>query len=178
MRSGSPRGEAGTRTAVAVNAAFFAGFQLDEHTAHQLYIDRYPLGREATISWPTPDLVITNDWDASALVKVLNATDSITVSIYSTSFDRRVEESTSDPFDFTEPKTRYVATEGVLRSFRKHGVLCTTVVAMDSLEALDILRGRHDSIRKNIDEAAALHREAEAKLADYQIGRASCRERV
>jgi len=40
-----------------------------------------------------------------------------------------------------------VATEGVLRSFRKHGVLCTTVVAMDGLEALDILRGRHDSKR-------------------------------
>ena len=95
------------------NAAFFAGFALDAHTAHQLYIDRYPLGREATISWPTPDLVITNNWDASALIKVVNSSDSITVSIYSTSFDRKVEEHTSDPFDFTEPKTRYVATEGV-----------------------------------------------------------------
>lgn len=95
------------------NAAFFAGFELNEHTAHQLYIDRYPLGREATISWTTPDLVITNDWDASALVKVTNSSDSITVALYSTSFDRKVEESTSEPFDFTEPKTRYVATEGI-----------------------------------------------------------------
>ena len=95
------------------NAAFFAGFELNAHTAHQLYIDRYPLGREATISWPTPDLVITNNWDASALIKVVNSSDSITVSIYSTSFDRKVEEQTSEPFDFTEPKTRYVATEGV-----------------------------------------------------------------
>ena len=95
------------------NAAFFAGFELNAHTAHQLYIDRYPLGREATISWPTPDLVITNNWDASALVRVWNSSDSITIGIYSTSFDRRVEESTSEPFDFTEPKTRYVATEGV-----------------------------------------------------------------
>ena len=95
------------------NAAFFAGFELNEHTAHQLYIDRYPLGREATISWPIPDLVITNDWDAAALVRVVNSSDSITVSLYSTSFDRKVEESTSNPFDFTEPKTRYVATEGI-----------------------------------------------------------------
>lgn len=95
------------------NAAFFAGFELNEHTAHQLYIDRYPLGREATISWTTPDLVITNDWDAAALVKVTNSSDSITIALYSTSFDRKVEESTSEPFDFTEPKTRYVATEGV-----------------------------------------------------------------
>jgi vancomycin resistance protein YoaR len=95
------------------NAAFFAGFELNQHTAHQLYIDRYPLAREATISWPNPDLVITNDWDASALVRVSNSTDSITVTIYSTSFDRRVEESTSNPYSFTKPKTRYVATEGV-----------------------------------------------------------------
>jgi len=95
------------------NAAFFAGFELNQHTAHQLYIDRYPLGREATISWPIPDLVITNDWDASALVRVSNSTDSITVTIYSTSFDRKVEESTGNPYDFTKPKTRYVATEGV-----------------------------------------------------------------
>ena len=95
------------------NAAFFAGFELNQHTAHQLYIDRYPLGREATISWPSPDLVITNDWDASALVRVSNSTDSITVTIYSTSFDRKVEESTSNPYSFTKPKTRYVATEGV-----------------------------------------------------------------
>jgi vancomycin resistance protein YoaR len=87
------------------NAAFFAGFELNQHTAHQLYIDRYPLAREATISWPNPDLVITNDWDASALVRVSNSTDSITVTIYSTSFDRRVEESTSNPYSFTKPKT-------------------------------------------------------------------------
>ncbi len=40
-----------------------------------------------------------------------------------------------------------VAIEGVLRSFRKHGIHCTTVVAMDGVEALDILRGRHDSKR-------------------------------
>jgi vancomycin resistance protein YoaR len=57
--------------------------------------------------------VITNDWDAAALVRVVNSSDSITVSLYSTSFGRRVEESTSDPFDFTEPQTRYVATEGI-----------------------------------------------------------------
>ncbi len=81
--------------ATLFNAAFFAGFQLNAHNAHQLYIDRYPVGREATISWPTPDLVITNDWNASALVRVWNAADSITVAIFSTSFDRRVETTTS-----------------------------------------------------------------------------------
>ncbi len=99
--------------ATLFNAAFFAGFQLNGHSAHQLYIDRYPIGREATISWPTPDLVITNDWNASALVRVWNAADSITVAIFSTSFDRRVETTTSERTNFTDPKTRLVVTDGI-----------------------------------------------------------------
>jgi CheY-like chemotaxis protein len=36
-----------------------------------------------------------------------------------------------------------VATEGVLRSFRKHEVPCRTLTAADGAEALTILRGRH-----------------------------------
>lgn len=36
-----------------------------------------------------------------------------------------------------------VATEGVLRSFRKHEVPCRTVTAGDGREALQILRGEH-----------------------------------
>lgn len=36
-----------------------------------------------------------------------------------------------------------VALEGVLRSFRKHGVPCRTLTAGDGAEALSILKGRH-----------------------------------
>ncbi|MBO9724648.1 MAG: response regulator [Novosphingobium sp.] len=36
-----------------------------------------------------------------------------------------------------------VALEGVLRSFRRHGVPCRSQTAGDGREALDILRGRH-----------------------------------
>ncbi len=90
------------------NAAFFAGLALDQHTPHQLYIDRYPEGREATVSWPAPDLVITNNWDAAALVRVWNGTDSISVAVYSTSFDRRVETETSARYAPTKPAERRV----------------------------------------------------------------------
>ena len=95
------------------NAAFFAGFELNEHTAHQLYIYRYPEGREATLSWPTPDLKITNNWDAAALVRVTNAADSITIALYSTSFDRKVESETSERFEFTKPVERRVTSPDV-----------------------------------------------------------------
>ena len=95
------------------NAAFFAGFALDQHTAHQLYFSRYPEGREATISWPTPDLVVTNNWKAAALVRVFNGADSLTVGIYSTSFNRRIETETSERYDTTEPVERRVTADWV-----------------------------------------------------------------
>lgn len=95
------------------NAAFFAGFRLDEHTAHQLYFERYPEGREATISWPSPDLKVTNNWKAAALVRVFNGSSGVTVAIYSTSFDRRVEEETSERYAFTEPAERRVTSDWV-----------------------------------------------------------------
>ncbi|WP_404480356.1 response regulator [Novosphingobium sp. BL-52-GroH] len=40
-----------------------------------------------------------------------------------------------------------VATEGVLRSFRKHRVPCRTITAGDGAEALSVLRGCHPAKR-------------------------------
>jgi vancomycin resistance protein YoaR len=80
------------------NGAFFAGLELIEHQPHSLYIDRYPLGREATISWGGPELIFRNDWPASLLIK-LNTTDSsITVRFFSSDLGRRVETETSVPY--------------------------------------------------------------------------------
>ena len=79
------------------NGAFFAGLELIEHQPHSLYIDRYPVGREATISWGGPELIFRNDWPASVLIK-LDATDtSITVRFFSSRLGRRVETETSVP---------------------------------------------------------------------------------
>ncbi|TDD54664.1 hypothetical protein E1263_26800 [Kribbella antibiotica] len=43
------------------NAAFFAGLKDVEHKAHSVYINRYPIGREATVAWPSVDLKFLND---------------------------------------------------------------------------------------------------------------------
>jgi vancomycin resistance protein YoaR len=78
------------------NAAFFAGLDLVEHTPHSIYIDRYPLGREATISWGGPELVFRNDWPAPLRMH-LRATDTeLTVRFVSAGLGRRVETETSD----------------------------------------------------------------------------------
>ena len=87
------------------NAAFFAGLELIAHTPHQFYISRYPMGREATVSWGGPELVFRNDWPAAILVKVAAGDTSITVSFYSTKLGRRVETETSDPYDYRSART-------------------------------------------------------------------------
>ena len=95
------------------NGAFFAGLELVEHQPHSLYIDRYPLGREATISWGGPELIFRNDWPAAVLIKLEATETSITVRFFSSRLGRRVETETSTPFGhggggFTVEYTRRV----------------------------------------------------------------------
>ncbi|MFP3916016.1 MAG: VanW family protein [Actinomycetota bacterium] len=66
------------------NAAFFAGFDFVTYQSHSIYFSRYPYGREATISWPAPDLEFENTTDFPALIWTSYTDTSITVSIYST----------------------------------------------------------------------------------------------
>lgn len=73
------------------NAAWFAGLTLESHTPHEFYISRYPPGREATISWGGPELVVVNSWPAGLLIKAETTATSITVRLYSATLGRRVE---------------------------------------------------------------------------------------
>ncbi|MCE2531468.1 MAG: VanW family protein [Acidimicrobiia bacterium] len=66
------------------NAAFFAGLDFGEYQAHSIYLSRYPYGREATISYPHPDLQLINNTPYSVLLWPTSTEDSITVRIYST----------------------------------------------------------------------------------------------
>ena len=87
------------------NAAFFAGLELVAHTPHSFYIDRYPMGREATISWGGPELIFRNNWGALLRMR-LRATDTaLTVRFYSARLGRRVETTTGEPFAFTPSST-------------------------------------------------------------------------
>ena len=87
------------------NSAFFAGVKLVAHQAHQFYISRYPMGREATVSWGGPELVFRNDWPTAILMK-LRATDSgITVRFFSRKLGRRVATETGEPYSYVAPRT-------------------------------------------------------------------------
>jgi vancomycin resistance protein YoaR len=87
------------------NAAFFAGVKLVAHRAHQFYISRYPMGREATVSWGGPELIFRNDWPAAILMKVAASDTAITVRFYSRKLGRRVETTTGEPYARTAPRT-------------------------------------------------------------------------
>ncbi len=87
------------------NAAFFAGLRLDAHQPHEFYISRYPMGREATVSWRSPELVFTNDWGASLLMKLTASDSGIAVRFYSSKLGRRVATTTGEPYAHTAPRT-------------------------------------------------------------------------
>jgi vancomycin resistance protein YoaR len=102
------------------NAAFFAGLDLVEHQPHTIYIERYPMGREATISWGGPELVFRNDWPAPLRMRLVATDTSVTVRFYSARLGRRVETETSEPYDrvgsgFTIDYTRRVYQHDTLR---------------------------------------------------------------
>ena len=68
------------------NAAYFAGLDIDEYQAHSEYFDRYPRGREATMGFPEPDLVITNDTPYGVLIWTSYTDTSLTVTLYSSPY--------------------------------------------------------------------------------------------
>ncbi len=94
------------------NAAFFAGLEDVEHTPHSFYIDRYPLGREATVAWPTVDLKFRNDTPYGVMIRAWvvpgNATrqGEMHVEMYSTKY-WDITAGVSKRYNFTAPKTRY-----------------------------------------------------------------------
>jgi len=88
------------------NAAFFAGLDFGEYQSHSIYIDRYPYGREATVSFPNPDLEIINNTPYGVLVWPTTTDTSITVQLFS---------------------TKWVEAEQTGQSERRQGVSCTSV---------------------------------------------------
>ena len=65
------------------NAAFFAGLDFEEYKSHSIYFQRYPYGREATISWGWPDLKFTNVTPYPIVIWTSVTPDSVTVQFYS-----------------------------------------------------------------------------------------------
>jgi vancomycin resistance protein YoaR len=121
------------------NAMFFAGLKDIEHKPHSFYIDRYPVGREATVAWPTVDLRFQNDTPYGVLIRTwvepstYARQGTVTVQMWSTKvWD--IESRTSGRYATVPPETRTLTTPDcephtgwsgfqvdVTRIFRRHG---------------------------------------------------------
>lgn len=65
------------------NAVFWGGYEDVSHKPHSFYFSRYPLGIEATISWPVPNLQFRNNTEYAILIRTSYSNTSITVSFFS-----------------------------------------------------------------------------------------------
>ncbi|MEO5679199.1 MAG: VanW family protein [Acidimicrobiales bacterium] len=66
------------------NAAWFAGLEFGEYQSHSLYISRYPKGRDATLGFPHPDLVIKNPSPYGVVIWPTYTNNELRVTLYST----------------------------------------------------------------------------------------------
>ncbi len=92
------------------NAAFFAGMDDVEHRPHGFYIDRYPVGREATVYWGSLDLKWRNNTPHGVYVQAWRELSnpshkgSVTVRLWSTKY-WTVKSDISDRYNVRKPKT-------------------------------------------------------------------------
>jgi len=97
------------------NAMFFAGLEDVEHKPHSFYIDRYPIGREATVAWGAIDLQFRNDTPYGVLISAnvtpatVSSSGVVTVSMYSTPH-WNITTSESARYNITKAKVRRVGT--------------------------------------------------------------------
>jgi vancomycin resistance protein YoaR len=77
------------------NAAFEAGLSITERTNHALYISHYPLGRDATVDYPSLDLKFRNDTGHWLLLRTFVGDSSLVVNLYGTDPHRKVEVETA-----------------------------------------------------------------------------------
>jgi vancomycin resistance protein YoaR len=84
------------------NAAYEAGLPIETRTNHALYISHYPQGRDATVNYPDIDLKFRNDTGGWLLLRTFVGASALTVNLYGTPQNRRVESETA-PLEVIDP---------------------------------------------------------------------------
>lgn len=142
------------------NAAFFAGLEIVERQNHSLYIDHYPMGRDAAVSWGWPDLKFRNDTDHWVLIRSYADGGSVTFAIYGTPDGREVTYSTSDWYDLVAQKEEKVETDELpagetrVKDYGQTGRSCTvtrTVKIGGSVVWKDTFRSEYPMYPKTIE---------------------------
>lgn len=91
------------------NAIFLGGYDVIERQPHSYYFSRYPMGKDATLSFPKPDLAFRNDTEAAVLIDTSYTGTSITVRFYGDTGGRKVQGKVSSRREITAPPTQFSA---------------------------------------------------------------------
>lgn len=90
------------------NALFYGGYDIIERQPHSYWFTRYPMGYDATLSYPHPDIIFKNDTSACALIKASYTDTSITVKIYGDNGGRRVRADVSEKQNIVMPSVEFI----------------------------------------------------------------------
>ena len=96
------------------NAAYEAGLSITDRTNHALYISHYPQGRDATVNYPDIDLKFVNDTGHWLWLRTFVSSSSLTVALYGTPQDRRVESEVSPLVETGPPGVKRVPDRDML----------------------------------------------------------------
>jgi vancomycin resistance protein YoaR len=96
------------------NAAYEAGLSITDRTNHALYISHYPQGRDATVNYPDTDLKFVNDTEHWLWLRTFVSPSSLTVALYGTPQNRRVESESSPLEETGAPKVKRIPDPNML----------------------------------------------------------------
>ena len=91
------------------NALFYAGYDIIERQPHSYWFPRYPMGHEATLSYPKPDIIFRNDTKSGLLIKTEYTETRITVKLFGDNEGRKVKATVSQRQDIVDPPVELVA---------------------------------------------------------------------
>ncbi|HYO97098.1 MAG TPA: VanW family protein, partial [Polyangiaceae bacterium] len=90
------------------NALFYGGYDIVERQPHTYWFPRYPMGHEATLSYPKPDLVFRNDTSAGLLIDTQYTGTRITVRLFGDNGGRKVRAEVSPRQNVVQPPAELV----------------------------------------------------------------------
>jgi vancomycin resistance protein YoaR len=92
------------------NATYFGGYNDVTHEVHAIYISRYPMGREATLNYPSIDNKFQNDSHSGVLIRTSYSSTSITVSFYGNKEGRTVKTEGPNILETVAPEVQFADT--------------------------------------------------------------------
>ncbi len=90
------------------NALLYGGYDIIERQPHSYYFTRYPMGHEATLSYPKPDIIFKNDTKSGLLIKCQYTDTRITVKLFGDNEGRKVKTTVSRRQDIVDPPVELV----------------------------------------------------------------------